>query len=157
MRAGVLIVGSDRALAARQGRAMSKNWLRKTGLVGMFVVPVLVIVFARMTMADTTNPDSDPSTQSEPYDDSADAPPTRAWQPRNFFQPYDIGQGDQSAGDMTPEQKAELDAARAHYDTNAASIAQAWSRGTRARAEYAKLKIAEREAGLESTSDVGVE
>ncbi len=58
---------------------------------------------------------------------------------------------------MNADDKDAFDRAKAHYDSHGDSVAEAWSRGTHARVEAARLIKAERQSGLQGISDVGVE
>ncbi len=77
---------------------------------------------------------------------------------RDFLKLYPPGQGAQRYVDLNRTEKTGVDGLRAYYGSvhHGKDVHQAYSRGSLTRIRHAKLRRAERQAGLGGIADLGV-
>ena len=118
----------------------------------------------------TATADSEPSSETEATEDNSpnlDSPPHPVSEPkegivhrpaRDFFAPYPADEGAQSWDDLSAVEQAAIERLDEVYSADhSPSVHAAYSRATASRVAYAKLRAAERLAGLENIDELGVE
>lgn len=139
--------------------------------VGTFVavfaagIALLIVIGQQMATAQ-----GDPAPNEEATEDNSpnlDNPPHPVGPPdpdvvqrpaRDFFVPYPADESAQSWDDLSDVEKAAIERMEEAYEADhAPSVHTAYARGTAWRVAYAKLRAAERTAGLENIDELGVE